>query len=97
MLKDFDYGAIVEVTGRLHPCPDLESPDDDGAAEINAEFRRKLMGLRGLRRGERAQALRAARDCRFLALKALREKRARDRQARFLLWRSRLQPPKPSG
>lgn len=77
--------------------PDLEAPEEDsaGAAEIEATFRLRIIGLRRLRRRDRAPALRAARDWRFLALKALREKRAADRRARYEFWRSRLPGPKP--
>jgi hypothetical protein len=92
--REFDYGAMVETTGRTHPFPDLEDIEDDGAAEIVAEFRRRLRGLRYLRRGERAEALRAAREWRFLALKALKEKRARERLARIMGWRLGLPPPR---
>lgn len=96
--NEFDYGAMIELTGRMRPFPQLEDlADDDGTAGIDAEFRRRLRGLRTLRRGERAQALRAARDWRFLALKSLKEKRARERQARFMLWRSGQPPPRQFG
>lgn len=95
--REFDYGAVIETTGRMHPFPGLEDLQDDGAAEIDAEFRRRLMGLRHLRRGERAQALRAAREWRFLALKALRDKRANARRARFTQWRLGLPPPRQPG
>ena len=44
-----------------------------------------------------ALALRAARDERFLALKALREKRERDGRARHLHWRRQLPVPRQPG
>lgn len=66
------------------PLPDEQ--DDDGAAEIEAEFRRRIMGLRRLRPYERAGAVRAARNWKTLALRALREKRAANRSARRMLW-----------
>jgi hypothetical protein len=69
------------------PSVEAEAFDEGDAAEmdIENEFRRKLMGLRRLRRRERAQALRAAREWRSFALNALREKRLRERQARYML------------
>ncbi len=70
-----------------HLANESYEPLDDGDAaefEIEIEFRRRLMGLRGLRRRERSQALRAAREWRRVALKALREKRMRDRQAHYM-------------
>jgi hypothetical protein len=75
------------------PEPELQRPSyveaeiDEGDAaelEIEAEFRRKLMGLRRMRRRERAQALRAAREWLSFALNALRERRLRDRHARYM-------------
>jgi hypothetical protein len=89
--------VVVEFVGwdRLRP----EDPREDGTAEaeIDAEYRRRLTGLRGLCRGERAQARRAARDWRFLARKALREKRAAERRARHALRLSRMPPPRQPG
>jgi hypothetical protein len=80
------------------PPPDLSGESDDAAsAEIEAEFRRMLSGLRRLPRGARAAALRAARNYRYLAHKALREKRQCDRQAAHRAWRDRLPAPKPPG
>ena len=67
--------------------------DDAADVEIEMTFRLKLMGLRRLPRQQRADALRAVRQWRFLALKALREKRAGDRRARYMLWQ--LQRPAP--
>jgi hypothetical protein len=78
---------------------EMEALDEGDAAEleIEAEFRRKLMGLRRLRHGERAQALRAAREWRSFALNALREKRLRERHSRYLVRRqSRVRAPRPS-
>jgi hypothetical protein len=95
--REFDYGAIIEATGRTHPFPGLEDQEDAGVAEIDAEFRRRLRGLRHLRRGERAQALRAAREWRFLALKALKQKRAHDRRDRFMQWHRGQPPPRQFG
>lgn len=92
--KEFDYGAIAETTGRTYPFPSLDDLEDEGAAEIASEFRRRLRGLRYLRRGERAQALRAAREWRFIALKALKTKRDQERRARITGWRLGLPPPR---
>jgi hypothetical protein len=71
----------IEVELR-HKSDESDPLDDSDAAEIEieAEFRRKLMGLRRLRRRERAQALRVAREWRSFALNALRERRLRERQ-----------------
>jgi hypothetical protein len=71
----------------------ISEVDRGAEADIDATFRRKLSGLRRLPRQARPYALRAARDERALALKALLEKRADARQARrsFL----RLQRPAP--
>jgi hypothetical protein len=85
----FDSGAAIEVTGRdfamLAPEP-LE--EGDGAVnEINTVFKRKIAGLRRLPRRDRIHALKAARDWRGAALKALREKREIERHARYLAWR----------
>ena len=64
-------------------------PPDDGALfEINAEFRRKLAGLRFLSRHARPAARREAREWRRIAIKALHEKRAAIRYADY---RQRLQ------
>jgi hypothetical protein len=73
-----------------------QPPDEGDAAEIEIEimFRRKLMGLRRLPRRERSQALRTAKEWRKLALKALREKRMRDRHARYMR-RQQMRPSAP--
>jgi hypothetical protein len=92
--REFHYGAMVETAARTHPFPGLEDLDDDGAGEIAAEFRRRLRCLRYLRRGERAQALQAAREWRFLAIKALKTKREQERRARITGWRLGLPPPR---
>jgi hypothetical protein len=78
--------APIEVTQRA-PLIGSEPLDEDETADVEIEmmFRRKLMGLRFLPRRQRAAAYRALRQWRFLALKALREKRAADRRARFML------------
>jgi hypothetical protein len=92
------HPAALEIAQGDWPLPSLDELGDEGAAsEIYAEFRRRLRGLRYLRRGERAQALRAAREFRFLSLKALREKRACERRARYLRWRHAQPPPRPLG
>jgi hypothetical protein len=57
---------------------------DAAEFEIETEFRRKLAGLRVLPRRERAQARRAAKEWRRLALKTLLENRSRDRYAHYL-------------
>jgi hypothetical protein len=71
-----------------------ESEDDDAAArEIEAIFRRKLMGLRRLPKRERAAALRAAREERQLALHALRQRRAMKRRGPGECRPQSLEPP----
>jgi hypothetical protein len=88
-------GAALEVTRRAVRLPETEPRADDEAmvTEINDLFRRKLADLRRLPRHERPHALRAIRDWRRLALKALRETRATNRHARHLL--RRVQTPAP--
>src|SRR4051794_4223980 len=63
------------------------NPGDDGAAafEIEKEFARRLAGVRRLPRQQRTAARRAAIDWRSVALKELRDKRRRERQARYAL------------
>jgi hypothetical protein len=72
--------------------PEVE--EEAGAElEIEADFRRKLAGLRRLSRHERPHSLRAARDARRQALRILREKRSWARHARRALQRlQNLQP-----
>lgn len=76
------------------PGPDLDLVEEDSAAaaEIEANFKRRLLGLRHLPRHLRAAVLRDARNERFLALKALSEKRRRARRLKYMLWRQRLPP-----
>jgi hypothetical protein len=71
-----------------HSANDIDGPIDEGdAAEIEIEtiFKRRIAGARLLPRHERAPARRAAREWRRIALKALREKRMRERHARHML------------
>jgi len=85
----------IEFTGSrpfaIGPRPADE--DDAGEVEIKAIFREKLMALRRLPRHERPAALRAAREWFLMAMKAAREKRARDRYGKYMLWR--IQAPRP--
>ena len=69
----------------LEPLED----DEDAAREIEAEFKRRIAGLRRLSRHARVAALRFAREQRSIALRALKEKRQRTRQARYEAWRQR--------
>jgi hypothetical protein len=88
--------AVIEVTKRHAPALAPE-PFEDGVGaelEIDAEYQRRLAGLRRLPRHERAAALRLAREWRQLALRALREKRATARHAARSL--RRLQRPQPA-
>lgn len=74
----------------------MEDTDEESFA-IEQEFGRRLAGLRRLPRRERAGALRAAREWRVLALKALKERKAGGRHARYLVWKAQLQTPRPAG
>jgi hypothetical protein len=89
----FARPAAIELTRQDFEAPESEAPDDDGAAGIEAEFRRWIAGLRRLPRKERAAALRTAREWYLLALTALGEKRARERNARHMARRQ--QRPSP--
>jgi hypothetical protein len=74
---------------------EIDEHEEDEAAklEIDHLFRRRISGLRRLPRRERPHALRAAREWRMLALKALRERKAAARHARYML--RQLLKPKP--
>jgi len=85
--------AAIELTRRDFLSLGSDAPEDDGATEIEAEFRRKIAGLRRLPRQQRAAAVRAAREWFLVALSALREKRARDRHARHMLRRQQRRSP----
>lgn len=84
--RKFGANVLSELTERTRS---LREPDAvEGEAEeieIETVFRRKIAGLRRLPKRERPSARKAARDWRIRALKALREQRARDRQARHIL------------
>src|SRR5258708_25756704 len=84
----FSREALIEVT-RWNPfSPELEPLEDDEAEalEIEAEFKRRISGLRRLPRHARAEALRFSREQRTIALKTLREKRQRARHTRHQAW-----------
>jgi len=88
MSAAFGSAATNEVTRRAARPIEIDVCEDElsGAkADIDNVYRRKLVGLRYLRRSERPHALRAARDWRKSALRALREKRAVERHARRTL------------
>lgn len=78
--------AALENTHRVPP-PELEPLEENEGAvrEIGELFRRRLAGLRRMPRYQRAHALRAAREWRRQALKALKEKRTVERHARHLI------------
>jgi hypothetical protein len=86
--------AAAEVTGMDCRRSDIPFTDlDEGAeGEIEKIFRRKIAGLRRLPRRERPAAVQAAKDTRMLALKALRNKRARERAAQHASNKLRRQP-----
>jgi hypothetical protein len=69
-----------------HSAHEIDEPiDERDAAELEIEtiFKRKLAGARFLPRRERMAARREAHEWLRLALKALREKRLTDRNARL--------------
>jgi hypothetical protein len=85
-----------EVASRLAAATaglDLEA-DDAGVTEINWLFGQKIAGLRRLPRHARSHALRAAKNEKQAALKALRERRADRRRAEYAL-RKRQSEPAP--
>jgi len=87
--------AAIEITRWRKPLTEFDASEEGDAEEIEIEFqfRRRLAGLRRMSRYDRPHALRAAREWRQFALKALREKRAAARYARRML--RRLQTPEP--
>jgi hypothetical protein len=89
--------SATETDVQRGAMPSIELVDEDDAADVDIDtiFKRKLMGLRLLPRRERAQAYRAAKEWRRAALKALREKRLIERQARYML--RQLTRIRPSG
>jgi hypothetical protein len=91
----FSSAALIEVTFRA-PLIGSEPLDEDETADVEIEmmFRRKLMGLRFLPRRQRPAAYRALRQWRFLALRALREKRAAERRARLKLGQQQRPSPR---
>jgi hypothetical protein len=97
-LRAFSQAAAVEITHHGAPLIPLEAMEEDGgeAAEIERMFKSRLKDLRRLPRSQRALALRIARECRQIALKELRERRARERHTRYMLWQMRLPPPRLS-
>jgi hypothetical protein len=86
--------TAAEVTCVGRSRPDLSFVDPDEAAEIEIEtvFRRMIAGLRRLPRRERPYAVRAAKDARTLALKALRERRAYKRHGEYMLLKLKAEP-----
>jgi hypothetical protein len=91
----FSAGAAIEITRRRASSPEFDAREEGEAEEIaiDMEYRQRLAGLRHLPRREKPHALRAAREWRRAALKALREKRAAERYARRL--RRQSQTPAP--
>jgi hypothetical protein len=94
--------SAIQGTGEFwHSPPEGLEPEDHGAAfEIQQEFRRRMQGLRGLSRRERAVAYRAAKAWYREALATLREKQSRERRAAWLIRRNRIRrcrfiPPCP--
>lgn len=79
--------AALETARHAARLPELEPLEEDEGAvlEINQLFRRRLAGLRRLPRHQRTDALRAAREWRRQALRAVKQRRAAERHARHLL------------
>lgn len=75
------------------PVIDEVEEADSAELDIQAVYQRKLMGLRRLPKRERAAARQAAKVEKDLAMTALRQRRARDRQARQASRRMRLCAP----
>jgi hypothetical protein len=88
------HSATLEIARSTARLPELEPLEEDEGAvrEIKELFGRRIAALRRLPRHQRAHALRAAREWRRQALKALKEKRAVERCARHL-HRRQLQKP----
>lgn len=78
--------AKREMVEREPEKINFDIPEEPGGAEgdIDADFRRKLAGLRRLPYREKIHALRAAKNARRLALRALRERRLVARLAAFV-------------
>jgi hypothetical protein len=102
-----EASAPSPVAIRLPHLPTRETPEretqsapvplddhDSEEQEIEQMFRAKLMDLRRLPRHLRGAALRAAREWRLDALKALRDKRARERRARLAMAQGQQPAPK---
>ncbi len=87
--------AALENGRRAARLPELEPLEEDEGAvrEISELFRRRLAGLRRLPRYQRAHALRAAREWRRQAFRALKDKRATERNARYLFRRQQKLTP----
>jgi hypothetical protein len=96
---EFHAAAVIEASRWDTSFPDFVDQDEDSAAaaEIEAMYQVRLMSLRRLPRHERPYALQAAREWRQLAMKALREKSARERRARHMAWRLQRPAPRPPG
>ncbi|MGD0188117.1 MAG: hypothetical protein ABSC25_23100 [Roseiarcus sp.] len=79
--------AAREVARDVPDLPTFEASGIEAGAEFDIEdaFRRALSGLRYLPRRDRPHALRRAREERAARLRALRERRAVERHARWLL------------
>jgi recombinational DNA repair ATPase RecF len=83
--------ATIECTHRISLDPTDE--EEAVANEIERQYQGMLAGISRLPRSQRPAARRAAREWRQMMLTALREKRKRDRQARFTFVKS--QGPAP--
>jgi len=81
--RRFDAALLNEVVRRQATPPEPDMVEGEAEEiEIDTIYRRKLAGLRRLPKRERPHARKAAKDWRTQALKALREKRVRERHAR---------------
>jgi hypothetical protein len=76
---------MIECNRRI-PDP-VDDEEEATANEIEREYQGMLLGIRRLPRSRRPAARRAACDWRQMMLAALREKRVRERHARYHAFR----------
>ena len=87
--RRFEAAVLNEVVRRQAAPPEPDMVEGEAEAiEIDTIYHRKLAGLCRLPKRERPHARKAAKDWRTQALKALQEKRVRDRHARRALRQS---------
>jgi len=89
--SEFNLAAVFMVA-RSAPLIEMEpmEADDAAHAEIEADFRRRLVGLRACRGTSEPGAAGREEWAARRAEPRCAKKRARDRLARYTLWRQRL-------